>query len=295
MTDAALLATTAGATLDAPSVHAIFRILDTRVGVVSASVGLLRQWSAEYAEFRARPGPAEVTVAVGSSSDTDRPGPGEAAVIVDGIVRLWDGAEELFPPLWAPPLDRGLQLRGAAVGRAGHAVLLLAEPDAAVTRLTVATLLHGAWPLAYGLVPVDPDDLLVAPYPKALTLPRQTLAELGIDLAHPALAPFRTPAGGIEWYAQPGALLGSCWSRVAAEASAMVFLEPGAAGQGARLQALPPRQALARLTASLLRLPADFQSGMDALVRLCGRTPAYRLLAGPPGHTARLLEDSLLA
>jgi hypothetical protein len=295
VTDAALLATAAGATVDAPSAHAIFRILDTRVGVISASVGLLRQWSAEYAEFRARPGPAEVTVAVGSSSDTDRPSPGEAAVIVDGIVRLWDGADELFPPLWAPPLDRELQLRGAAVGRAGHAVLLLAEPDEAITRLAVATALHGAWLLAYGLVPVDPDDLLVVPYPKALTLSRQTLEDLGIDLAHPALVPFRTAAGGIEWYAQPDALLGSCWSRVAAEASAMVFLEPGDAGRGARLQELRPREALARLTANLLRMPADFQAGMDALVRLCGRTPAYRLLAGPPGHAARLLEDSLLA
>jgi hypothetical protein len=295
VTDAALLATAAGAGVDAPSVHAIFRILDTRVGVISASVGLLRQWSTEYAEFRARPGPADVTVAVGSSSDTDRPRPGEAAVIVHGIVRLWDGAEELFPPLWAPPLDRGLQLRGAAVGRAGHAVLLLAEPDRAMTRLAVATAASGAWLLAYGLVPVDPDDLLVAPYPKALTLSRQTLQELGVDLAHPALVPFRTPAGGVEWYAQPDALLGSCWSRVAAEASAIVFLDGGDAGRGPRLQALRPREALARLTANLLRMPADFQAGMDALVRLCGRTPAYRLPAGPPGLAARLLEDSLLA
>ena len=153
MTDAALLATAAGATVDAPSVHAIFRVLDTRVGVISASVGLLRQWSTEYAEFRARPGPAEVTVAVGSSSDTDQPGPGEAAVIVDGIVRLWDGTGELFPPLWAPPLDRGLQLRGAAVGRAGHAVLLLAEPDVAITRLAVAGAPAGpgCWPTGWSL------------------------------------------------------------------------------------------------------------------------------------------------
>jgi hypothetical protein len=295
VTDAALLAAAAGAAVEEPSVHAMFRILDTRIRVISASVGLLRQWSTEYAAFRARPGPADVTVAVGSSSDTDQPGPGEAAVIVDGIVRLWTGGEELFPPLWAPPLDRGLQLRGAAVGRAGHAVLLLAEPDRAITRLAVATAASGAWLLAYGLVPLDPDDLLVAPYPRALRLDREVLEELGIDLAHPALVPFRTPAGGIEWYAQPDALLGSCWSRVAADASAMVFPEPGPAGQGARLQALRPREALARLTANLLRMPEDFQPGMDALVRLCGRTPAYRLLPGPPGHAARLLEDTLLA
>jgi len=296
VTDAALLAAGNGAAgAEGPSVHAMFRILDTRVRVISASVGLLRQWSTEYEAFKARPGPADITVAVGSSSDTDQPLPGEAAVVVDSIVRVWTGDDELFPPLWAPPLDRGLLLRGAALGRAGHAVLLLAEPEEATTTLAVAAVARGAWLLAYGLVPVDPDDLLVAPFPKALRLRREVLEELGIDLAHPALVPFRTPAGGVEWYAQPDALLGSRWSRVAAAASAVVFLEPGRAGQRPRLHPLRPREALARLTANLHRMPADFQPGMDALVRLSGRTPAYRLQPGPPGQGARLLEETLLA
>jgi hypothetical protein len=296
VTDAALLAAGNGAAgTDEPSVHAMFRILDARVRVISASVGLLRQWSTEYEAFRARPGPADITVAVGSSSDTDQPRPGEAAVIVDNVVHVWTGDDELFPPLWAPPLDRGLQLRGAAMGRAGHAVLVLAEPGAATTTLAVATAIRGAWLLAYGLVPLDPDDLLVAPYPKALRLGREVLEELGIDLAHPALVPFRTPAGGVEWYAQPDALLGSRWSQVAAAVSAVVFLEPARAEQRPRLHSLRPREALSRLTANLHRMPSDFQAGMDALVRLSGRTPAYRLQPGPSSQGARLLEETLLA
>jgi hypothetical protein len=294
MTDAALLAAGAAATAtEEPSAHAMFGILGTRVRVISASVGLLWRWSTVYEAFRTRPGPADVTVAVGSGGDTEEPRAGEAAVVVDHTVRLWTGAEELFPPLWVPPLDRWLVLRGAAVGRAGQAVLVLAEEDAGRTLLAAATVARGAWPLANGLVPVDPDDLLVAPFPEALRLGREALAQLRVDLAHPALVPVRTPAGGIEWRAQPDALLGSGWSPVAAAAAALVFLEPSGVERRPRLTALRPREALTRLTAHLHRMPADFQASMDALVRLCGRTPAYTLAPGPPGPTAAALETLL--
>jgi hypothetical protein len=295
MTDAALLA--AGSRLEAaaeePSAHAVFEVLGTRVRVISASVGLLARWSALYAAFRARPGPAEVTVAVGSRSDTAEPQAGEAAVIVEGTVRLWTGTEELFPPLWAPPLDRWLHLRGAAVGRAGQAVLVLGPEGAGRTLLALAAVARGAWPLANGLVPVDPDDLLVAPFPKAFRLGREALEQLGIDLAHPGLVASRTPAGGIEWHAQPDALLGSGWSPVAAAAGAVLFLEPSGANHRPRLRALLPREALARLTAALQRMPADFEAGMEALVRLCRGSPAYSLHPGPPEPTAELLEPLL--
>jgi hypothetical protein len=50
-----------------------------------------------------------------------------------------------------------------------------------------------------------------------------------------------------------------------------------------------------RLAAQLRRVPDDFQAGMEALVRLCGRTPAYRLWPGPPTSSAQLLDQTLLA
>ena len=56
--------------------------------------------------------------------------------------------------------------------------------------------------LYYGLdqdLRLDPRDLLLAPFPKTLRLRREVLAQLSIDPAHPALIPFRTQAGTVEW------------------------------------------------------------------------------------------------
>lgn len=297
---------------DEPSVQAMFEFLGAKIHVVSASVGLLRRWATLYEAFRTRPGLADITVVVGCSGDTDEPRPGEAVVIVGDVVKPWNGLEPLFPPLWVPPLDRWLHLRGTAVGRAGQAVLLLSRPNAGKTLLAVALVARGAWLLADELVPLDPADLLVAPFPKSLRLRREALELLGIDLAHPALLPFHAEDGGIEWRAEPGGLFGARSSRVAADVGALVFLEPrgdtGASANGddadrdwddaedaARLEPLRPREALATLAAQLLRAPKDFQTGMEALVRLCDRAPAYRLVPAHPAASARLLDEALLA
>jgi hypothetical protein len=293
-----------------PSAQAMFDILGAKIHVISASPSLLRRWATLYEAFRTRPGRADITVAVGCHIDTDDPRPGEASVIAGDTVSPWTGAEPLFPPLWAPPLDRWLALRGTAVGRAGHAVLLLSGPNAGKTLLAVALVARGAWLLADEVVPLDLADLLVAPFPKSLRLRREALGLLGIDLAHPALLPFRAADGGIEWRAEPGSLLGERSSRLAADAGALVFLEPrgdaGAAcggdrdggedaGPAARLERLRPSEALTRLAALLHRAPTDFQAGMEALVRLCDRAPAYSLNAAHPAASARLLDEALLA
>lgn len=295
---------------DEPSVQAMFEFLGAKIHVISASVGLLRRWATLYEAFRTRPGLADVTVVVGCNSDTDEPRPGEAVVIVGDVVKPWNGTEPLFPPLWVPPLDRWLHLRGTAVGRAGQAVLLLSRPNAGKTLLAVALVARGAWLLADELVPLDPADLLVAPFPKSLRLRREALGLLGIDLAHPALLPFRAGDGGIEWRAEPGGLFGARSSRVAADVGALVFLEPRGNANGdrdrdrdgaedatatARLERLRPREALARLAAQLHRAPKDFQAGMEAMVRLCDRAPAYTLVPAHPAASARLLDEALLA
>jgi hypothetical protein len=289
---------------DEPSVQAMFEFLGAKIHVISASVGLLRRWATLYEAFRTRPGPADVTVVVGCNSDTDEPRPGEAVVIVGDVVKPWNGTEPLFPPLWVPPLDRWLHLRGTAVGRAGQAVLLLSRPNAGKTLLAVTLVARGAWLLADELVPLDPADLLVAPFPKSLRLRREALELLGIDLAHPALLPFRAGDGGVEWRAEPGGLFGARSSRVAADVGALVFLEPrgkadgddaGDATASARLERLRPREALTRLAAQLHRAPKDFQAGMEAMVRLCDRAPAYGLVPAHPAASARLLDEALLA
>jgi hypothetical protein len=295
MNDAALLRLSTGAAAaDDTSVQAMFEILDARIRVISSSVNLLRQWSMLYAAFRVRPAAADITVVVGSSEDRDDPQPGEAAVIVGDLVRPWTGDEPLFPPLWLPPLDGWLYLRGSAVGRAGEAVLLLSEQRPARTLLSVAMLARGAWLLADEIIPLDPQDLLAAPFPKALILDREALGLLGIDLAHPALMPFRTPTGEVEWRADPQLLLGAHASRVAADAGALVFLESAGTNGRPRLMPLARREALGRLCAQLHRMPAGFQASMETLVRLCNRTPAYTLAPGSAEASARLLDEELL-
>jgi hypothetical protein len=180
------------------------------------------------------------------------------------------------------------------VGRAGQAVLVLSEPSAGKTLLSVSMLARGAWLLADEIVPLDPEDLLVAPFPKALLLDREALGLLGIDLAHPALVPFRAATGEVEWRAEPQVLLGARASRVAADAGALVFLEGAHANGRPRLAPLTRREALERSCAQLHRVPARFQTGMDALVRLCARTPTYTFTPGTPESSARLLDEELL-
>jgi hypothetical protein len=295
MNDAALLRLSTGAAgAEDTSVQAMFEILDARIRVISSSVNLLRQWSMQYAAFRVRPAAADITVVVGSSEHSDDPQPGEGAVIVGDLVRPWTGDEPLFPPLWLPPLDGWLYLRGSAVGRAGEAVLLLSEQRPGRTLLSVAMLTRGAWLLADEIIPLDPQDLLVAPFPKALILDREALGLLGIDLAHPALMPFRTPAGEVEWRADPQLLLGAHAARVAADVGALVFLESIGTNGRPQLAPLTRREALGRLCAHLHRMPVRFQVGMDALVQLCRRTPTYTLAPGSPERSARLLDEELL-
>jgi hypothetical protein len=276
-------------------VRAVFEILGVRVEVVSASVGLLHYWSSVYGAFRIRPAPAEITIQVTSRSDVDGPIPGDAFITVGGRTRPWDGREELFPPLGTSPLDRLIYLHGAVVGRAGQAALVLSGPGRGKTMLTVATLARGAWLLSDGVVPIDPHDLLAIPFPKTLRLRREALELLSIDLAHPALMPFRTRSGTIEWWARPDELLGWRSGRVAADVGAIVALERADPGAQPKLEPLRPREALQHLLGQLYQPPSDFQGCMDALVKLCRRAPAYRLAAGAPGPTAKLLDEALLA
>src|SRR5687767_7436069 len=105
----------------------MFQFLGTDVRVVSASVRVLQDWTARYGAFRVFPGPAEITVRVHRPDDA-APAPGQVTIEWRGRSRTWQGDEPVLPPVAIPPLDRWTYLHGAAVGRAGHAVLLLGGP-----------------------------------------------------------------------------------------------------------------------------------------------------------------------
>ena len=118
---------------------------------------------------------------------------------------------------------------------------------------------------------------------------------LAIDQAHPALTPFRTQKGAVEWRSDPRALLGSRAARVPAEAGAIVFLNPAVRAVDPHLEPVRPEQALLRLLQHLHQPPVDTGAAEKALAKLCRQVPAYTLKAGQPGATARLIHEALLA
>jgi hypothetical protein len=275
-----------------PPVEAMFRFLGTDVRVVSASVRILQDWTTRYGAFRVLPGPAEILVRVHREDDTD-PAPGQVTIEWGGRSRTWQGGEPVLPPVATPPLDRWTYLYGAAVGRAGHAVLILGEPGAGKTLLALSTVARGAKLLADGLVPLDDGDMLLAPFLEAIRLQRDELDQLGIDPAHPALTPWRTPIGGVEWRADPAGLLGQRASQVAAGIAAVVFLEQTASVHEPRLVRIPPADALQRLRSSLYRPVLELARSRPALAKLSQQAPAFVLDAGPQHQTAGLLHGLL--
>jgi hypothetical protein len=279
---------------DSFSVETFFRFLGVDVRVLSANVGLMQHWAAVYGAFRAPPGSASITLRVYGPEDGP-PLPGQVTIESNGVLQMWRGNEPILPPLATPPLDRWVYLQGAVVGRAGQAVLVVGGPGAGLTLLAMSVVAHGAWLLADGVVPLDPVDLLLAPFPKAIRLRREALSLLAIEQAHPALTPFLTLEGAVEWRADPRALLGSRAARVPAGAGAIVFLSPTARSGGPHLEPIGTEQALPRLLGHLHQPPVDPDATEKALTKLCRQVPAYTLRVGQPATTARLFHEVLLA
>lgn len=279
---------------DSFPVETMFRFLGVDVRVLSANVSLVQHWAAMYGAFRAPPGPARITVRVHGPAEGP-PVPGQVTIKSDDVLRTWRGNEALMPPLATPPLDRWIYLHGAVAGCAGQAVLVVAGPGSGLTLLAMSVVAQGAWLLADGTVPLDPVDLLLAPFPKAIRLRREALSLLAIDQAHPALTPFRTQQGAVEWRADPRALLGSRAARVPAGIGAVVFLSPTTRTGDPHLEPVKPEQAFLRLLGHLHQRPADPEATEKALTKICRQVPAYTLRAGSPTATAQLVHELLLA
>jgi hypothetical protein len=276
------------------AVEAMFRFLGTDVRVMSESVALLQHWTAMYGAFRIPPAPAEITVRVHGAADT-APAPGQVTIEREGVRRVWNGGGAVLPPLAMPPLDRWVYLHGAAVGRAGQAVLLLGEPRAGKTLVGLSVVARGARLLGDGLLPLDPGDLLLAPFPEAVRLRREELSLLSIDPAHPALVPFHDAHRAIRWRADPRALLGLRAGRVAAGVAAIVFLEPAAGVHTPSLERLPCGEALGRLLRYVDRRSAAREGTEAVLSGLSRQVPAYTLVASPLDAAARAIDEVLLA
>lgn len=269
--------------------EARFRFLDAHVRLLCNSLSLLQHWNSVYSAFRTDLPLTDVTVRVRAGLGDEL----EAWFEVSGLQRTWDGRETILPPVGLPPLNRYLWLQATAVTRSGHSLLLVGGPKTGKTALAIACLASGARLLSDGFTPLDPADLLVLPFPKALRLPRGVLRLLDIDPTHPALTPFQTRTGEIEWRAPATGLPGHQASNVAADVAAIIVLESAVVVDTPRLVPLTPADAFASLVRHLQQRPYSAVRATDALVRLSRRAPAYTLELGEPRRTADVLRHLL--
>ncbi|MFL6240302.1 MAG: hypothetical protein ACJ735_12505 [Actinomycetes bacterium] len=268
----------------------MFDFLGTTVCLVSANIEHIQHWCAVYSEFRVPRRSADVTVRV--SDRVSKIAPRGVTLETGESISVWDGRAPLMPPLRAPGLDRYIYLQGAATGRAGHAALMIGGPRSGRTTLATSSAARGARLLADDLIPLDPDDLLAMPWPKALALPSDVLVQLGVDPSLPGLVPFVTRAGDLRWRIAPSALFGKQLARVPTDVAAVVFMEP-TGQEPTGLSDVSPGEAFERLVRHLEVRPVDRERTTDALVRLCRRVPTLALRPSTPADDAALI-DALL-
>jgi hypothetical protein len=266
-----------------------FDFLGTTVQLLSANVEHLQHWCAVYSEFRVSQRSPDITIRVCDAAASFAPR-GVTIETPDGI-SLWDGRGPLLPPLHAPGLNRYVYLQGAATGHSGHAVLIVGGRRSGKTTLAMASAAGGARLLADDVVPIDPDDLLALPWPKALALPASVFEMLGLHASMPGLVPFVTRAGDVLWRVAPSTLFGRRLSRSPADVAAIVFLDSDREDGGSGLIPVAPGDAFERLVRHLEVRPGERERTADALVRLCRRVPALALGRGDPAEGAALLDE----
>lgn len=266
-----------------------FDFLGTTVQLLSANVEHLQHWCAVYSEFRVSPRTPDITIRVCDAAANFAPR-GVSIETSDGI-SIWDGRSPLLPPLDAPGLNRYVYLQAAATGHSGHAVLIVGGRRSGKTTLAMASAAHGARLLADDIVPIDPEDLLALPWPKALALPASVFALLGLEASMPGLVPFVTRGGELLWRVAPSALFGRRLARSPADVAAIVFLDSDSSDGDRGLTPLAPGDAFERLVRHLEVRPGERERTADALVRLCRRVPALSLRPGRPAEDAALLDE----
>ncbi len=270
--------------------EATYDFLGTRVLVRSAIVDVIQYWNAVFADFRTADADPDVMVCI-----QDWPGSAPCVTVTEGYTTAtWDGREPLMPPMRRGGMERWLYLQAAAFGHDGHAVLVLGGAASGKTTLAVAAVASGATLVADGVVPVDPGDLLLLPFPKALRLRLDALCLLGISLSNPSVAPFRTRAGSVEWRARPRELLGQRAARTASDVAAVILLDSDDRASAPSLRRLGDDETFEALIRHLDQRPNDSEVATDAFVRMCRRVPGYALTAGQPTETVALLDELLV-
>lgn len=177
-----------------------------------------------------------------------------------------------------------LFLHGAAIARAGRAMILAGDSGAGKSTTAWALVSRGWEYLSDELAPVDLGSLVVAPYPHALCLKRRPPS--GPPLPQGTLDLGRT-------LHVPADRLGALHSPPPRPLEAIVFVGHDAGARAPRIWQIGRAEAAARLYTVALNALAHRGRGLDATLDLAARVPCFRLEAGELGRTADLLVETL--
>lgn len=212
----------------------------------------------------------------------------------------WRGERPSGPPVeWHDPADGlawlddeltvGLELRrpdllfvhAAAIAREGRVALLVAESGGGKSTTTWAAMHHGFALLSDELAPVDPQSLLVHPYPRAICLKSSPPDRYDLPEGTPQ-------AGGTRFIA----------TRLLPRAPALplaviAFLAFSPQDPRPSLREISAAESAARLYANCLNALAHGGEGLDAVLSVSPRVRSFVLRSGDLPLTCALLAEAL--
>lgn len=174
-----------------------------------------------------------------------------------------------------------LFVHAAALVRGGRALLLAAESGGGKSTTTWAALHHGFALLSDELAPVDPLDLVVQPYPRAICLKADPPA--GYPLPSGTVQAGGTRCIPVRHVSAAGP--------TPLAAIAYVSYQPDDARPS--LRAITPAESAARLYANSLNPLAHGGDGLDAMAALAPRVRSFVLRGGDLPATCALLAQAL--
>ncbi|CAB4323187.1 unannotated protein [freshwater metagenome] len=180
---------------------------------------------------------------------------------------------------WATASNTGsIMLHAGAVEFGGSVVVVAGQSGRGKSTLTAALVQSGGGYVTDELVMIDPSDLQVRPYPKALDLGPRSLELLGLPLDDGFVVDKRhVPVGELGEVSAGG--------RVAA----LILLEP----ENSEEQLLGDVDAVTELLSHVFAATHTMPDSMTALARLCRSVPVLRLPRSTPESGVERIKQAL--
>ncbi len=249
----------------------------TTAAVLTASLAALAPSPGPSSPADGHPDPTSEPVVI-SAHDNGRPGPSRYRVYVDGR-RQWRGADpddllaDVLSQITLAATSRTvghLLWHAGGVERDGRVVAVTGQSGQGKSTLTAALVRHGFAYLTDELLAVDPANLSVLAYPKALDLDRPSCDQLGLTVADgPHTRKGRQPV--------PVARLGA--ASPGGQLALIVLLDDEIRGDQADASA-PVRDVLDLVGVTFRESFAD-QEALQWLATVAETVPTIRVTRGP--------------